>query len=120
MNIYYLLIVVKKSIKVKIGKLGTFVFPEGLYFYAGSGGKNPEKRVQRHLKKSKKVFWHIDHLLQNENSEILKYRIYKNTITSECRLNNHIKRLLGCKLIIPGFGSSDCTGNCGSHLLFLK
>ncbi|MFC1725685.1 DUF123 domain-containing protein [candidate division KSB1 bacterium] len=116
MNVYFLIIRVKETSEIKIGKLGTFIFPEGLYFYSGSGGKNPEKRVQRHLKKEKKTFWHIDFLLQNKNSEVIKYKIYKNTVTSECALNKKIKKGLKCCQIIDGFGASDCKNECGSHL----
>lgn len=118
MNIYFLKIKIKKQIKVKIGKLGVIDFPEGIYFYSGSGGKNPDKRVKRHLSKNKKLFWHIDYLLKNKFVSIEYYRIFTDTVTSECTLNKRLKRVLNGKFIIKGFGSSDCRQKCAAHLIY--
>lgn len=118
MNIYFLKIKLKKEIYIRIGKLGNIKFPAGIYYYSGSGGKNPEKRVKRHLEKNKKLFWHIDYLTNNKFTSIEYYRIFTNTCTSECVLNKRLKRALNGKFIIKEFGSSDCNNNCPAHLIY--
>jgi len=46
---YQLLIEVAGPLRVRIGRLGTFEFPAGVYIYTGSALRNFEARVQRHL-----------------------------------------------------------------------
>ena len=53
MQSYQLFIKVKKDINLKIGKLGGFAFPVGLYVYTGSAKTNINKRIERHLSKKK-------------------------------------------------------------------
>lgn len=61
---YLLLMKLAESTKPGIPHLQDFVFPVGYYLYIGSahgpGGLNA--RVGRHIRKEKKVHWHIDHL----------------------------------------------------------
>jgi len=68
-GIYVLIIRFKRKIKICVGKLGPVLFTEGLYFYVGKALGSLESRIERHLQRNKKNFWHIDYLL--EYSEIL-------------------------------------------------
>jgi len=47
------------------------MFPKGYYCYTGSargsGSTNLKHRIGRHLKKEKRMFWHIDYVLKNQN-----------------------------------------------------
>lgn len=61
---YILSIYLDREKKIEIGKLGDFLFKKGNYLYVGSGKRNIEKRIERHLKTEKKKFWHIDYFLQ--------------------------------------------------------
>ena len=106
------MIKIHSSVSIQIGKLGTFHFPKGYYMYTGSAQKNMSARIERHLKKDKPLRWHIDYLTIHPAAEIIDVR---RSDMEECELN----QLIGGEIIVPGFGSSDCTSHCGSHLKFL-
>jgi Uri superfamily endonuclease len=116
-GVYSLLIELKKNQKIRIGNLGKFEFPKGFYIYTGSAMNDLEKRIERHLKKKKKKFWHIDYLLSNKNAQIISILKIKTKQKIECRLNETILKKLNGKFLIEKFGSSDC--NCKSHLIYL-
>lgn len=114
-GVYILAIEVNKSIGVVVGALGSVIFEEGLYVYVGSGQNSIEKRVERHCRKSKRLFWHIDYLLSNSAASVSKI-FYKNAARAEeCEI---ARKLCGKSVPIRGFGSSDC--NCLSHLFKVK
>jgi|TARA_Y100000034_G_scaffold92887_1_gene112299 Uri superfamily endonuclease len=108
MRSYQLHIKTKKELEIKIGKLGVFRFPKGGYIYTGSAKKNIDKRINRHISNQKKLHWHIDYLL-NKGAEVIRV---KKSNAPECELNQRVKG----KIIVKGFGSSDCKKGCGSHL----
>jgi len=116
-GVYSLLIELKKNQKIKIGNLGKFEFPKGFYIYTGSAMNSLEKRIDRHLRKNKKKFWHIDYLLSNKNAQIISILKIKTKERIECKLNKEIFKNLKGKILIKKFGSSDC--NCKSHLIYL-
>ena len=101
-----------KDIDLKVGKLGSFIFPIGSYVYTGSAKTNLDKRIERHLSKKKKLHWHIDYLLNNDAVQII---YIKKSEMIECYLN--IKT--NGTIIVKGFGTSDCNLRCGSHLKYL-
>lgn len=110
MNIsYQLYIQINKQVSITIGKFGTYNFLPGTYIYTGSAKKNIEARVARHLKKEKKLKWHIDYLLSNPNVDIIEVQ---QSETPECILNQSVSGIV----LVPGFGSSDCKNSCRSHL----
>ena len=113
MQSYQLIINLSQNINIQIGKLGLFTFPKGTYVYAGSAKKNIDTRITRHLSEDKNLHWHIDYLLANEKTKIIK--VIKSEL-SECDLSAHVKG----KIIVKGFGSSDCKENCKSHLKFIS
>ena len=111
MQSYQLFINVTKEINLKVGKLGRFIFPVGSYVYTGSAKTNIDKRIERHLAKKKKLHWHIDYLLNNDAVQIIDS---KKSQMTECSLNKKTKG----RIIIEGFGSSDCNLYCRSHLKY--
>ena len=113
MQSYQLFIFLSQNIKLQIGKLGLFAFPKGTYVYTGSAKKNINTRITRHLSMEKELYWHIDYFLANEKTKIIN--ITKSEL-SECDLNTYVKG----KIIVKGFGNSDCKENCRSHLKFLS
>jgi len=115
---YLLFIRLKDDERMKIGKLGTFYFKKGLYVYTGSALKNLEGRIKRHLRKKKKIFWHIDYLLKSKKASIVAILIVESKEKIECKINNLIFSLPGAKVLIKKFGSSDC--NCKSHLIYFE
>jgi Uri superfamily endonuclease len=109
---YQLLIRLAEPVRVQIGRLGSFEFPAGRYVYTGSAKRNPEARIARHGAAEKRLRWHIDYLLVAPGaaiSETLRF------VEPECAVN---ARTAG-RILVPGFGASDCRAGCGSHLKFL-
>jgi len=111
-GIYCLLIEVKGKVKEKIGVLGEIRFRKGNYVYVGSAQNSVEKRVGRHLRKEKKMFWHIDYLLNNKDVKVSKIFVNEGVKEEECEM---AKRLALFGEGVKGFGCSDC--KCESHLI---
>jgi Uri superfamily endonuclease len=115
-GVYCIIIEVKKDSIVKIGALGRIKFRKGLYCYVGSALNSLEKRIKRHLSKSKKLHWHIDYLLKNKNTEVKKVFYKESGKKEECRVASFVsKNSIGQ---IKNFGCSDC--KCKSHLFVIK
>ena len=118
---YNLLIKLEKNVTIDIGKLGKFTFPQGYYIYTGSAKKNLSSRIERHKRKNnKKLKWHIDYLLNCKYAHIENVFTFENSKLDECSLNKKIIKLNGSKVIVKGFGSSDCRNCCQSHLIYFK
>ncbi|MFN3135922.1 MAG: GIY-YIG nuclease family protein [Candidatus Kryptonium sp.] len=111
--IYILLIFVKREVDKAIGRLGVVRFNSGYYAYVGSAELNFEHRIKRHLSKKKKLFWHIDYLLNGKGVEIKKVFYLDGVFEHETAK----KMLMFGFKVIKGFGSSDC--NCPGHLFYI-
>ncbi|MFW9770868.1 MAG: DUF123 domain-containing protein [Candidatus Thorarchaeota archaeon] len=99
------------------------MFSKAFYLYVGSamGDKGPTtllNRVKRHLSNSnsKKVHWHIDYLLADAFTKIIKLYLIPSITALECIIARDL--LANSEGYIKGFGSSDC--NCVSHLFWFK
>ena len=121
-GIYTLIISLSREICLNVGKLGQQKFLKGYYTYTGSalgkGTSSLKRRISRHLKKKKRNFWHIDFLLANENATVTAVIAAQTKEKLECNLNRYIKSEGGAKILVKGFGASDCMENCESHLLY--
>ena len=120
---YILVIFLDKETNINIGSLGSIQFKEGFYFYVGSamgssGSASLVNRVKRHisLDKNKKIHWHIDYLLENENSNIIKIILIPSAFRLECMIAQEL--LDTSDSFIEDFGSSDCF--CKSHLIYFN
>lgn len=109
---YQLLMEIARPVRVRIGRLGTFDFPAGRYIYTGSARRNFEARIARHLRREKTLRWHIDFLLAAPFVSIAGVRRY---VEEECVINQATPG----RVLVPGFGASDCHAGCGSHLRFI-
>lgn len=114
-GVYVLIIRLDEDVGISIGALGEIFFRKGLYAYVGSAQSNLEKRVERHLRKEKRNFWHIDYLLQCEAAKVLKVFYQQAGKTEECLLAAEISKKGEA---INHFGCSDC--QCKSHLVYLR
>ena len=110
---YCLIIKVKKGEEIGIGKLGLIHFKPGYYVYVGSAMNGLEKRINRHIRQNKKLFWHIDYLLANKNVEIVDVKKRESDFKEECKIASRMNDKW-----IKGFGSSDC--KCESHLFYFS
>ncbi len=106
---YLLILKVDDFISVKGWELRA-----GFYVYVGSGKKNLDQRIKRHLRKNKKNRWHIDYLI--EKAKIIKVIPIRTSEDLECRLAEELKKL--SEASINGFGCSDC--RCRSHLFYFS
>ena len=114
-GIYVLVIWIKEDVRINVGALGGTDFGKGLYAYVGSAQISLDKRVERHFGKSKRKFWHIDYLLDDDNVKILEVFCKKAGKLEECKVAEKVCHE-GSQ--VDGFGSSDC--KCPSHLFKLK
>ncbi len=78
---YIVKIKVKKSIEIVIGSLGKMRFEPGIYVYVGSAMNSISGRIKRHVKKSKKLHWHIDYLTSASEVDVIgAYAFYDKKI----------------------------------------
>jgi Uri superfamily endonuclease len=108
---YQLVIRLAQSSTVRIGRLGVFEMPAGVYVYTGSARRNLEARIRRHLSHEKRLHWHVDYLLGHPDARVIDVFRFAEP---ECEVN---ARTPG-RCLVPGFGASDCRHGCGSHLKF--
>jgi Uri superfamily endonuclease len=110
-GIYALVIRLENDAALNVGALGMISFKKGVYIYVGSAQTNLELRVMRHLRKEKRLFWHIDYLLGNNAARVEKVFHMEDAKAAECVIASEIGKR-GEPVI--SFGCSDC--NCKSHL----
>ncbi|BDZ67742.1 GIY-YIG nuclease family protein [Methanobacterium ferruginis] len=112
---YCLLINLKTNQLIQIGRKGKINFNKGCYVYVGSAMNSLEGRIRRHLRKDKKMHWHVDYLLDNPSSHIVQVFFSDDGVKHECDLATYIA---GEGTGIQGFGCSDC--KCHSHLIYFS
>jgi Uri superfamily endonuclease len=113
-GIYFLILKLNNNIDLAIGKLGTFHFNSGYYYYIGSAlGTGGFKRVTRHFNvasgKNITRKWHIDYLLPH--SEVICALLFPTGEALECKVAGTMEKF---SEIISCFGCSDC--RCETHL----
>ena len=118
-GIYTLVIKVNDIIRVTIRKKN-FILDKGIYFYNGSAlGKtmNIENRINWHLRKSKKIHWHIDKVTTTSQSEIIQivYSDNPKNMRGECIISQEMAKSQKFTVPIAGFGASDCKNKCPAH-----
>jgi len=114
-GVYVLVIQVDEDTDVNVGAMGRLTFKKGLYAYVGSAQNNLEKRVKRHLRKEKRKFWHVDYLLGDDATKVVRVFLEQADKTEECTIAKAIGER-GASM--NGFGSSDCS--CKSHLFRIE
>jgi len=112
---YILLTKLAKTQKIKPGKLPETDYKKGTYLYVGRARTGLRARINRHISRQKKLFWHIDYLLQK--AKIVEIWI-RQDYCAECNTADKIRDFKPTAAkAIQGFGSSDC--RCLSHLFYL-
>jgi len=112
---YVLVLQNSSNKKIPVGKLGNIFFKKGYYVYVGSALHALEKRVQRHFRKKKKKFWHIDYITP-DFMDIVKTYLIRRSDQIESLIVKKLRAL--CTSSIPGFGASDSKEP--SHLLYFS
>lgn len=112
---YLLVIETRENQRLSVGKQSATNFSKGIYLYVGRAKRGLHRRIERHLRKEKKIFWHIDYLLQKAKVQEVWIR---RDFFDECQMALEIQSLLKDSLIpLKKFGASDCS--CASHLFYL-
>lgn len=112
---YCLIIENRKDSPITIGKKGRLNFKTGFFVYVGSALNSLEGRIRRHLSSSKKLFWHVDYLLDSPHTQVKEVIYGVSTYKRECAISQLLSRKVESK---ANFGSSDC--RCPSHLFYFK
>jgi len=114
---YVIVFHLKKGRTLRIGKLGTFLFPRGYVAYVGSafGPGGLSSRIRHHLGRSAKHHWHVDYLEGGTPKEAW-------VSEQRDRREHDWASILGqwdaARIPAPGFGCSDC--KCRTHLFAFK
>lgn len=111
---YALLINLAYPVALPIAPLGRLTLAAGLYVYCGSarGPGGLAARVGRHLRREKRLHWHVDYVTSQGRIDDVSYLLGQ----GECYIVDCLGRAMGVSFPIPGFGSSDCQ-QCPAHLL---
>lgn len=114
-GLYQLDLWLAHPVTIQVGRLGRFLFPAGRYIYTGSALNGLERRIARHRRRHKRLFWHIDYLL--EYARIQGAVLYPTRERGECALNAQVLARPEARVVVRRFGASDC--RCAAHLVYL-
>ena len=110
---YVLLIHLDEARMIAAGRRPRQCFPAGYYAYVGSALNGLQARVVRHLRKEKRLHWHIDYLLRE--ARVVAVVTVRSKERKECAI---AAALAGRFETVAAFGASDC--RCRSHLFYDK
>ncbi len=117
-GIYILELLAEKGFTISAKKFLNTKFPKGYYYYIGSAQKNLNSRIERHLRKTKTIHWHIDHITTNKSIKNIKPFIIPNAEKNlEAEIANNFVDYFDAKIIVEGFGNSD-TKETKTHLFY--
>lgn len=111
---YMLILNLDNDKEITIGKLGSIFFKKGFYIYIGSAMKDLTARIERHKRKRKNLFWHIDYL--REQAVLIHALPIRSSSRLECKIAGSFRKISDGR--IKDFGSSDC--DCDSHLFYME
>ncbi len=111
---YILVLQLKRSERLNVGGLGQIRFRRGYYLYVGSAMRGLRRRMERHRRRRKRLFWHVDHL--RGYADLLSVLPVRSAQPLECDIAGALEEVSDWS--VPGFGSSDCS--CRSHLFGMR
>jgi sugar fermentation stimulation protein A len=107
---YLLVLELKRSRNIQVGKLGRVSFRRGFYIYVGSAMTHLSKRIERHRHLAKRHHWHIDEL--RAVADFHSALAVRSSTRLECDIAEALSKIF--EWTIPGFGCTDCS--CDTHL----
>ncbi len=111
---YILILHLDRDDTIEVGKRGPQHFRKGYYLYVGSAKKNLTQRIDRHRRRRKNFYWHIDYL--RDRADFVSVLAIRTGTPLECTIAKTLEKIAHWK--VPGFGSSDC--GCETHLYGMK
>jgi Uri superfamily endonuclease len=121
---YALQLHLKQALRIRVGRLGSFLFEAGDYIYFGSalGPGGLKARLERHLAGSPpNIHWHLDYLRKWAEPRAVAYVLQtegERQLAIECMWGRALTQLEGYVAPVPGFGASDCKHSCKAHLIY--
>lgn len=114
---YALLLHLPREKKLRVGRFGTFRFPQGDYVYVGSafGPGGLRARLARHLRQNKVAHWHIDSLRAHADVRAITFTTAPYGL--ECVWSQRLSSWRGTRIPVAKFGARDCVENCPAHLI---
>ncbi len=112
-GVYCLVLWLPRACHITLSRLGACCFERGWYVYTGSAKRNLLHRLLRHLRRRKKLHWHIDHL--RTVASVRQIWVWPWTAGRECRTNTMVRHMWDAACPVKGFGASDC--RCFAHLV---
>jgi Uri superfamily endonuclease len=113
---YVLILRLSAARRLVVGRLGEILFAPGFYAYVGSAlgrtGSGLRQRLTRHLRRGKRLHWHIDTL--RESCEVVEIWYAVGDERRECAWAVALGALPGITATAAAFGASDCA--CRTHL----
>lgn len=116
-GVYQLCFHLSASIKLTVGRFGTFVLPPGKHIYIGRASRGLVARVKRHATGPTRKHWHIDYLRCAPGVMLTRISLLSDDPEDECPISQRIGRRAHC--LIPRFGAGDCRAGCLTHLWYL-
>jgi sugar fermentation stimulation protein A len=111
---YLFIIYLDGDKEIAIGSLGSLHFRKGYYVYVGSAMRNLTARTERHKRKRKNLFWHVDYL--REQGQVVHAIPIRSASRLECEIAESLQEISDGR--VERFGASDC--QCDSHLFYMK
>jgi Uri superfamily endonuclease len=115
---YALLLRCRRSVRLRIGRLGVLGVVPGFYVYVGSalGPGGVRARVRHHQRAAGRPHWHIDYL--RPRADLVEVWYAHETRRREHQWASIMSELEGASAPLPRFGASDC--GCASHLFHFE
>jgi len=111
---YAIILHLGKNTVITVGKLGDIPFTAGYYLYIGSALNSLFPRIERHVRGSNRLHWHVDYLRQEAGVIEVWYLVSDERL--ECTWYRIAIQMPTAPVPVSGFGSSGC--RCQSHLLY--
>lgn len=114
---YALHLRIDEPARLTVGRLGTFCFPCGDYFYLGSahGPGGLRARLRHHVWSTARPLWHLDWL--RPHTVLLGGWFSTTAGALECAWSKALLALPGVVAPARGFGAADCRSGCVAHLV---
>ncbi len=109
-GLYIAVFALDRPRRLRVGRLGRFDFPAGMYYYVGSARRARDARLARHGRRRKPLRWHVDYL--STKAVMLGAILVDAASASECGLAAALAERYPRH--VRNFGASDC--RCGGHL----
>ena len=115
---YALVLASKNNELLRIGSKGMLRLQRGFYVYVGSafGPGGLSARIKHHSEIAPRPHWHIDYL--RRKCDLVEVWFSATSTRGEHAWAEAMSRLVGARMPMPGFGSSDC--KCKTHLFWFR